>query len=259
MNIGGFDMTCGIYLITHIASGRGYVGQSVDIESRFRDHLAGRGSVKLSRALKKYGPEAFEFRVLFVCDREELNRREAEFIQQLNTLHPYGFNLIGGGGQPGAMSSETRARFREAGRRRMEDPARREALAAARAKAWRNPERRAIQRQVMLSVLSRPEVQQQLLERIDALSKDEEVKRKRAASRDKMLKDMSPEKRRELWGKARRDDRLYRFQHNPSGEVRVCRRSDLQHEFGLDSARLSELLDGSAKSHRGWVFLGEAK
>ena len=252
-------MTCGIYLITHIASGRGYVGQSVDIESRFRDHLAGRGSVKLSRALKKYGPEAFEFRILLVCDREELNRWEAEFVHQLNTLHPYGFNLIGGGGQPGAMSSETRARFREAGRRRMEDPARREALAAARAKAWRNPERRATQRQVMLSVLSRPEVQQQLLERIDALSKDEEVKRKRADSRDKMLKDLSPEKRRELWGKARRDDRLYRFQHNPSGEVRVCRRSDLQREFGLSSSRLSELLAGSAKSHKGWVFLGEAK
>ena len=34
-------MTCGIYLITHLASGRGYVGQIVDIESRFRDHRAG--------------------------------------------------------------------------------------------------------------------------------------------------------------------------------------------------------------------------
>ena len=34
-------MTCGIYLINHKPSGRGCVGQSVDIESRFRDHLAG--------------------------------------------------------------------------------------------------------------------------------------------------------------------------------------------------------------------------
>lgn len=101
-------MTCGIYLITHIASGRGYVGQSVDIESRFRDHLSGRGSVKLSRALRKYGPEAFEFRILLVCDREELNYHEAAFVQQLNTLHPYGFNLIGGGGQPGVTGGQSR-------------------------------------------------------------------------------------------------------------------------------------------------------
>lgn len=252
-------MTCGIYLINHKPSGRKYVGQSVDIESRFRDHLSGRGSVKLSRALRKYGPEAFEFRILLVCDREELNYHEAAFVQQLNTLHPYGFNLIGGGGQPGVMSSETRSRFREAGRRRMKDPARREALAAARTRAWENPERRANQRQVMLSVLDRPEVKQQLLERIDALSKDEEVKRKRADSRDKMLKGMPPEKRRELWGKARRDERLYRFQHNPSGEVRVCRRSDLQREFSLTSSRLCELVNGTAKSHKGWVFLGESK
>ena len=34
-------MTCGIYLISHKPSGRKYVGQSVDIESRVRDDLGG--------------------------------------------------------------------------------------------------------------------------------------------------------------------------------------------------------------------------
>lgn len=71
-------MTCGIYLIKHKSSGRAYVGQSVNIESRFRDHRAGKGSVKLSAALNKYGAEGFEFKVLLECPRDALGlAREA--------------------------------------------------------------------------------------------------------------------------------------------------------------------------------------
>ena len=175
-------MTCGIYLIKHKSSGRAYVGQSVNIESRFRDHRAGKGSVKLSAALNKYGAEAFEFKVLMECPREELNPQEVRFIECLGTLHPNGFNLIEGGGQPGRMSEETRQRYSEAGKRRMTCEAHRDALGRAREAGWRTEERKAQQSSLMASLSNSPEWKARSSERSKALAKDPEVNAKRSAA-----------------------------------------------------------------------------
>lgn len=54
---------CGIYAITHIASGKRYVGQSVNIANRMRAHRSylrngTHENPKLSRAVAKHGIEA---------------------------------------------------------------------------------------------------------------------------------------------------------------------------------------------------------
>lgn len=62
-------MTIGVYAIEHIASGRFYVGNSVDMEARWSVHRSKlrRGKhhcIHLQRAWDKYGSEQFEFLVL---------------------------------------------------------------------------------------------------------------------------------------------------------------------------------------------------
>jgi group I intron endonuclease len=62
-------MTCGIYLIKNIWSGKTYVGSSVNIETRWKTHIYRLNSgkhpaSKLVNAWKKYGIHGFEFRIL---------------------------------------------------------------------------------------------------------------------------------------------------------------------------------------------------
>lgn len=111
-------MTCGIYVITHIASGRMYVGQSIDIEERFKQHAKGKGGCgALSGAIAKHGWCAFDARVLEKCERAALNEREARWVDELATMHPRGFNLVGGGGQSRQVTDDCRRRISEGTRR----------------------------------------------------------------------------------------------------------------------------------------------
>lgn len=90
----------GIYGIRHKASGRWYVGQAYDIRKRFKDHRA-MASTKTRKhfylSLRKYGHDAFAWRILERCEKAELNRREKFWIQKLNSVEPRGYNLTTGG------------------------------------------------------------------------------------------------------------------------------------------------------------------
>jgi group I intron endonuclease len=62
----------GVYSITHIKSGRRYIGSSKNIHLRWGDHRRALGHGKhicphLQNAWNKYGPDAFVFDVLEVC------------------------------------------------------------------------------------------------------------------------------------------------------------------------------------------------
>lgn len=86
--------TCGIYVITHIESGRQYCGQSVDCFERFKQHSTPKKNSKgIKGSITEFGICAFEFRILEICSQEELNEREAWWIAQLGTLSPGGYNL----------------------------------------------------------------------------------------------------------------------------------------------------------------------
>ena len=55
---------CGIYQITNKVNNKIYIGQSIDIERRWNQHKYGKGSVVLMNAIKKYGLDNFEFKIL---------------------------------------------------------------------------------------------------------------------------------------------------------------------------------------------------
>lgn len=86
----------GIYAIEHVASGRIYIGASVNIPRRWKRHMndldAGlhRNAV-LQAAWVQFGRDAFRFYVLERCERAVLQRREQEWISGLEAAVT-GFN-----------------------------------------------------------------------------------------------------------------------------------------------------------------------
>ena len=76
----------GIYKITNLKNGKSYVGQSTDIEKRFRQHLGknatGHGE-KFAEDLKRYGKTAFSLQVLEECEKDRLLELEHIYINKI--------------------------------------------------------------------------------------------------------------------------------------------------------------------------------
>ena len=88
----------GIYKITNKINGKCYIGQSINIKQRFRDHKNCKVDKPLYRAFKKYGLKNFKFEILEECSKEELNEKEIYYIAFYNsTTDGNGYNLEHGG------------------------------------------------------------------------------------------------------------------------------------------------------------------
>lgn len=104
----------GIYGIFCEANGKWYVGQAQYIRRRNteerRELNAGRCHNRhLQHAWDKYGADAFRWEILELCQVEELDRKEQEWVEKLQS-YSCGFNkTIGGGGVRGyKLSTEAR-------------------------------------------------------------------------------------------------------------------------------------------------------
>ena len=86
----------GIYKITNLITGRSYIGQSLDIENRFREHLNHLSGSNIDKNLGLWGRENFKFEILEECAPEDLDRLEDYYIQKYNSIEK-GYNKIRGG------------------------------------------------------------------------------------------------------------------------------------------------------------------
>ena len=94
-----------VYYHTHVESGRRYIGlTSQTMEKRWKNHIHAAKNSKGGRwhfpnAIRKYGPEAFEGKVIRVFESlEEANLAEKCLIKRWKTRDPkYGFNTAPGG------------------------------------------------------------------------------------------------------------------------------------------------------------------
>lgn len=92
----------GIYLVKNKINGKLYVGQSVQIEERWKDEIQESlrkehpSNSKFIRALRKYGSDNFEFSILEECSIEKLNERETFYIKKFNSTVT-GYNIQLGG------------------------------------------------------------------------------------------------------------------------------------------------------------------
>lgn len=80
----------GIYQITSITTGRIYVGQSVNLRNRWKDHVkAGLGiggtNNKLYTAMREEGPQNFMFNILEYCSPKDLNEKEKYWIDYFHS------------------------------------------------------------------------------------------------------------------------------------------------------------------------------
>lgn len=98
----------GIYKITNKINGKSYIGQSVDIERRWRNHKqyykqkeCVNYKYALYSAFRKYGIENFDFQIIEECDKDSLNDREIYWIDYYDTFKKGYNNTKGGGGSYG--------------------------------------------------------------------------------------------------------------------------------------------------------------
>ena len=102
----------GLYLIRNLHNGKVYVGQSVNIERRFRNHKSRTFSTDyetpLYKAFQKYGIENFSFEILEECTKEELDEKEMFYIAKYkSTQKEFGYNMTEGGkGYSGTHTEE---------------------------------------------------------------------------------------------------------------------------------------------------------
>jgi len=133
----------GIYEIVNLVNGKRYIGGSVDIRQRWREHKSGlsRGrhhSKALQRAWNKYGGDAFAFRILALCTRDAL---EATEQHTLNEQKPeYNTCKVVRTMQGVSPSAETRAKISAAFANRYFSPETRAKISAALKGRVRPPE-----------------------------------------------------------------------------------------------------------------------
>lgn len=73
-------MSCGIYKITNLINGKIYIGQSINIKSRFYDHCKKNDSSLVGKAIQKYGKQNFSFEIIEECPPEKLDEQEQYWI-----------------------------------------------------------------------------------------------------------------------------------------------------------------------------------
>jgi len=104
----------GIYKITS-PTGKIYIGQSNDVETRIRNYKSLKSACKKQRklyaSLVKYGPKQHIFEIICECTQPELNIKEAYYICLFNTFNSdTGMNLTSGGDSH-ILSEETKKKI----------------------------------------------------------------------------------------------------------------------------------------------------
>lgn len=94
----GANTKTGIYKITNINNNKSYIGQSVDIAARWKQHIKrGCGADtptrnKLYPAMMDEGVWNFTFELLEECKKEELDSRE-DYYQDFYKVIEYGYSI----------------------------------------------------------------------------------------------------------------------------------------------------------------------
>jgi hypothetical protein len=94
----GSTLKCGIYKITNIENGMCYIGQSVNISERWKQHTKralGCEPItqnKLYPVMSALGPENFTWQIIEECPREKLNERE-KYWQTFYGAQEFGYSI----------------------------------------------------------------------------------------------------------------------------------------------------------------------
>lgn len=109
------DALCGVYKITNLVNGKVYIGQSVNIKNRWKDHVNSlnrndSNCTLLQRAWNKYTQESFSFEILELCSEDMLDEIEIKYINIYNACKN-GYNIESGGNTNKHLSDETKQKL----------------------------------------------------------------------------------------------------------------------------------------------------
>lgn len=103
----------GVYEIINNINKKIYVGQSINIQKRISDHWHIQDGSPIHRAITKYGRENFSYRILEECSEEQLDEREAYWINKENSMVPNGYNILPGGTPKPGLIPEVREKTKQ--------------------------------------------------------------------------------------------------------------------------------------------------
>ena len=90
----------GVYQIKNIVNSKIYIGSSIDIHTRWKQHLNklnknSHTNEHLQNAWNKYGKDNFEFKIVELCDENILREKEQFYINKFNcTDDNLGYNIM---------------------------------------------------------------------------------------------------------------------------------------------------------------------
>jgi len=94
------EQACSVYELK-FPNGKLYIGISKNPEKRWASHCAAAfkraRNTLLCRALRKYGPEVVERKILLVGNVQYAQEMEQKIIAAWKTMHPLGYNMMPGG------------------------------------------------------------------------------------------------------------------------------------------------------------------
>ena len=112
------DAFCGVYKITNLVNGKVYIGQSINIKNRWKDHINAlnrndSSCTLLQRAWNKYKQVNFSFEILELCSEDKLDDVEIKYIEFYDSVNN-GYNIELGGNTNKHLSAETKQKISNA-------------------------------------------------------------------------------------------------------------------------------------------------
>lgn len=184
----------GIYCFRNKVNGKVYIGKSIDLDRRIKEHYyllhSNLDTSRLQTDFNVYGYSSFEVSILEECSKSKINEREIYWIAFYDARNPEkGYNKAKGGeggcGHP--QSVESRTKISEAAKRQHQNmtpeqraerseaiskaskgrkmtPEQRERASEAVKRSWQDPERRAKQSEALTGKHRTPEQRQKMSE-----------------------------------------------------------------------------------------------
>lgn len=254
-------MNSGIYKITHIASGKVYVGLSKNLKDRARSHWyhlreTRHANTYLQAAYNKYGEDAFTLEIVEYVPVEKLTEREAFWISHYNSLstgNGYNIQIPREDGKGYAMTEETKRKLSEAlkGKKHSEESKQRMSLAQQGRTATEETKRKLSIAKTGFKHSEQARQKMSVAHTGYQQSADHVAKRAKATSEALTGRIQSLEHRQAIaQGNAKK---VWAFQNLNTGEKWVGKNlSEFARSNNLNCGNLHSVSTGRIKQHKGW-------